>query len=83
MQTAFLGHGIGLLACPRRRVCRSRLLTTVKTTFGQWLQRIAAQTKANLVVNRDALDDPDLAFKREGGDYARLDRIFAGELQPD
>lgn len=47
----------------------------------QWLQKIAAQTKANLVVDRDALDDPDLVFKREGGGYVRLDRIFGGELQ--
>ncbi|MCB1608194.1 MAG: type I restriction-modification system endonuclease [Xanthomonadales bacterium] len=46
----------------------------------QWLQKIAAQTKANLIVDRDALDDPDLVFKREGGGFARLDRIFAGEL---
>jgi hypothetical protein len=30
-----------------------------------WLKRIAAQTKANLLVDRDALDDPDLIFKRE------------------
>jgi type I restriction enzyme R subunit len=47
----------------------------------QWLQKIAAQTKANLVVDRGALDDPDLVFKREGGGFARLDRIFGGELQ--
>ena len=47
----------------------------------QWLQRIAAQTKANLIVDRAALDDPDLVFRREGGGFARLDRIFGGELQ--
>jgi type I restriction enzyme R subunit len=47
----------------------------------QWLQQIAAQTKANLIVDRAALDDPDLIFKREGGGFARLDRIFGGELQ--
>ncbi len=47
----------------------------------QWLQKIAAQTKANVIVDRAALDDPDLVFKREGGGFARLDRIFAGELQ--
>ena len=46
----------------------------------QWLQRIAAQTKANLIVDRAALDDPDLVFKREGGGFTRLDRIFGGEL---
>ena len=46
----------------------------------QWLQRIAAQTKANLFVDREALDDPDLIFKREGGGFPRLDRVFEGEL---
>lgn len=47
----------------------------------QWLQRIAAQTAANLVVDRAAIDDPDLIFKREGGGFGRLDRIFNGGLQ--
>lgn len=46
----------------------------------QWLQKIAAQTKANIVVDREALDDPDLIFRREGGGFARLDRIFEGKL---
>ena len=36
--------------------------------------------KAYLTVDRAALDDPDLVFKREGGGFARLDRIFGGEL---
>lgn len=27
-----------------------------------------------------ALDDPDLIFKREGGGFPRLDRLFGGEL---
>jgi type I restriction enzyme R subunit len=47
-----------------------------------WLKRIAAQTKANMLVDRDALDDPDLLFKREGGGFARLDKVFNGQLQP-
>jgi len=46
----------------------------------QWLQRIAAQTRVNRLVDREALDDPDLIFKREGGGYSRLDRIFDGKL---
>jgi type I restriction enzyme R subunit len=46
----------------------------------QWLQKLAAQTKANVIVDRDAIDDPDLIFKREGGGFARLDRIFNGQL---
>ncbi len=47
-----------------------------------WLKRIAAQTKANMLVDRDALDDPDLLFKREGGGFVRLDKLFNGQLQP-
>lgn len=47
-----------------------------------WLKRIAAQTKANVLVDRAALDDPDLIFRREGGGFARLDKIFNGQLQP-
>lgn len=46
-----------------------------------WLKRIAAQTKANQLVDREALDDPDLIFKREGGGFTRLDKIFSGQLQ--
>jgi type I restriction enzyme, R subunit len=47
----------------------------------QWLQKIAAQTKANLIVDREALDDPDLIFRREGGGFTRLDRMFSGQLR--
>ncbi len=46
-----------------------------------WLKRIAAQTKANGLVDREAIDDPDLVFRREGGGFSRLDKIFNGELQ--
>ena len=45
-----------------------------------WLQRIAAQTRANKVVDREALDDPDLIFTREGGGYTRLNHIFEQKL---
>ena len=47
-----------------------------------WLKRIAAQTKANVLVDRAVLDDPDLIFKREGGGFSRLDKVFNGQLQP-
>jgi type I restriction enzyme, R subunit len=47
-----------------------------------WLKRIAAQTKANVLVDRSAIDDPDLIFKREGGGFSRLDKVFNGHLQP-
>ena len=46
-----------------------------------WLKRIAAQTKSNLLIDRDAIDDPDLLFKREGGGFNRLDKLFNGEIQ--
>lgn len=46
----------------------------------QWLQRIAAQTRANRLVDREALNDPDLIFRREGGGFSRLDRVFDGQL---
>ncbi|MDP1692244.1 MAG: type I restriction-modification system endonuclease [Burkholderiaceae bacterium] len=45
-----------------------------------WLRRIAAQTKANTLVDRDALDDPDLLFKTQGGGFTRLDKLFDGQL---
>ena len=47
----------------------------------QWLQKIAAQTKANLIVDRDALDDPNQLFKRDGGGFQRLNKIFDGQLE--
>ena len=46
-----------------------------------WLKKIAAQTKANLLVDHAALDDPDLIFRHEGGGFKRLDKIFNGQLQ--
>jgi type I restriction enzyme R subunit len=46
----------------------------------QWLQRIAAQAKANVIVDREALDDPDLIFRRDGGGFTRLDKMFDGQL---
>lgn len=46
-----------------------------------WLKKIAAQTKANLVVDRVAIDDPDQLFRHDGGGFKRLDKLFNGELQ--
>lgn len=46
----------------------------------EWLKKIALQTRVNKVVDRDALDDPDLIFKREGGGFPRLDKMFDGRL---
>lgn len=44
-----------------------------------WLQRIANQTKAITIVDRDALDDDALLFRREGGGWPRLNMLFGGE----
>ena len=46
----------------------------------QWLKRIANQTKAITIVDREALDDDALLFRREGGDWQRLNNLFGGEL---
>ncbi len=75
--------GDPLVPCEQRveralqKILASRAWTTPQR---QWLQKLAAQTKANLIVDRAALDDPDLIFKREGGGFKRLDRIFGGQL---
>ena len=45
-----------------------------------WLQRIANQNKAITIVDRDALDDDALLFRREGGGWPRLNKLFGGEL---
>jgi len=47
----------------------------------QWLNKIAAQTKANLIVDRDALDDPNQLFRRDGGGFERLNKLFDGQLE--
>ena len=45
-----------------------------------WLQRIANQTRAITIVDREALDDDALLFRREGDGWPRLNRLFGGEL---
>ena len=45
-----------------------------------WLKKIAAQTKANLLVDRASLDEEHLIFKREGGGFPRLNKLFDGDL---
>jgi type I restriction enzyme R subunit len=44
------------------------------------MTKIAAQTRTNVIVDREALDDPDLIFTREGGGFTRLDKMFGGQL---
>jgi type I restriction enzyme R subunit len=60
-----------------QKLLASRAWTTPQR---DWLKRIAAQTKANTLVDRDALDDPDLLFKTQGGGFKRLDKLFDGQL---
>lgn len=59
------------------KLLRSRNWTTPQQN---WLRRIAGQTKANLIVDREALDDPDQMFRKEIGGYQKLDKLFNGEL---
>jgi type I restriction enzyme R subunit len=60
-----------------QKILASRSWTTPQR---QWLQRITNQTKAITIVDREALDDDLLFFKREGGGWPRLNRVFGGEL---
>ena len=53
-----------------QRILASRSWSTPQR---QWLQRIANQTKAITIVDREALDDDALFFKREGGGWPRPD----------
>jgi type I restriction enzyme R subunit len=61
-----------------QRILASRAWTTPQR---QWLQRIANQTKAITIVDREALDDDALLFRREGGGWQRLNKLFGGELE--
>jgi type I restriction enzyme R subunit len=64
------------------RALQSMLATRAWTTpQRQWLGKIAAQTKANMLVDRAALDEPMLIFKREGGGFPRLNKLFDGDLE--
>ena len=60
-----------------QRILASKSWTTPQR---QWLHKIAAQTRANVIVDREMLDDDDLLFKREGGGFQRLNKLFDGEL---
>jgi type I restriction enzyme R subunit len=59
-----------------------RLLRSREWTKPQqdWLRRIADQTKTNMIVDLEVLDDPDQVFRREGGGFQRLNKMFNGEL---
>ncbi|GAB4507696.1 MAG: type I restriction-modification system endonuclease [Sulfuricaulis sp.] len=58
-----------------RQVQARHQLTPVQA---QWLGKIANQMKVNLVVDRQALDED--YFKDEAGGFARLNKLFNGEL---
>lgn len=60
-----------------QKLLASRAWTTPQR---DWLKKIAAQTKANTLVDREALDDVDLLFKTQGGGFNRLDKVFDGQL---
>jgi len=48
----------------------------------EWLRIIASQTKVNLLVDREALNDENLIYRTQGGGFDRLNRIFDGKLEP-
>lgn len=60
-----------------QKLLASRAWTTPQR---DWLKKIAAQTKANTLVDREALDDVDLLFKTQGGGFNRLNKVFDGQL---
>jgi type I restriction enzyme R subunit len=62
-----------------QKLLASRRWTTPQR---QWLQKIARRPRPTSSSIARRFDDPDLIFKREGGGFARLDRLFGGELQP-
>lgn len=55
--------------------------TDWSTPQRQWLQTIANQTKVNVVVDKDAIDDPNQLFKQRAGGFERLNKQFSGQLQ--
>ena len=44
-----------------------------------WLKKLAAQTKANLIVDRAAIEK-DMVFTQQGG-FNRANKLFDGQLQ--
>lgn len=61
-----------------RKILSSRNWTNPQR---QWLEKIASQTKATLVVDREAMDAPDQFFKREAGGFNSLNKKFDGQLE--
>ncbi|MBX9879935.1 MAG: type I restriction-modification system endonuclease [Candidatus Obscuribacterales bacterium] len=61
-----------------RKILASRSWTVPQK---QWLEKIAAQTKANVVVDKDVMDSPDQMFKREAGGFNAINKKFDGELE--
>lgn len=59
-----------------RRILAGRAWTEPQR---KWLRRIGEQVAAEIVVDRDALDSGQ--FQAQGGGFARLNRVFAGELE--
>jgi type I restriction enzyme, R subunit len=57
------------------KILSSRQWTDVQR---KWLERIEKQLLAEVVVDRQALDSEQ--FREAGGGFARLDKIFGGEL---
>ncbi len=61
-----------------RKLLASRDWTTPQK---QWLEKIASQTKATMIVDKEVMDAPDQYFKREAGGFNALNRKFDGQLE--
>lgn len=65
----------------RVRAAMGRILASRPWTEPQrkWLRRIGEQVAAEIVVDREALDSGQ--FQADGGGFARLNRVFSGDLE--
>ena len=67
-----------MLIGSRRRCRRSLASRTWTDPQKRWLRRIAEQVEKEIVVDRDAIDREP--FAADGG-FARLNKVFDGELE--
>ena len=68
----FTCHGLDLIALLFAEAA------SLSSNFGH--QLIASQTKSITIVDRAAIDDQGLVFRKEGGGWPRLNKVFNEEL---
>jgi len=59
-----------------QKILSSRPWTEVQR---RWLERIGKQLRAEVIVDREALDKGE--FKSQGGGFTRLNKVFNGQLE--